>query len=120
MYHVGEFLNCLMSGTRRSGGPDWRRNGWWRSSAAVARWAGSRTSILSRKPWRRGETWTDLNHQSHNHLNQNMLIPYLLRILELWRGHVSYPPHGLQRRFIEEGRLAVHHLHYHDPWKKVS
>ncbi len=57
-YQVGEFLNCRMSGTSRSGGPDWRRNGWWSSSAAVARWAGSRTSILSRKPCRRGETYS--------------------------------------------------------------
>ena len=57
IYHVGEFLNCLISGTSNAGCPAWRRNGWCRSSAAVARWDGSRTNILSKNPCIRGETW---------------------------------------------------------------
>ena len=57
IYQVGELWNCLMKGTNRLGSPAWLRKGWCRSSAAVARWAGSRTSILSRKPWSLGDTW---------------------------------------------------------------
>lgn len=45
-----------ISGTSSDGGPAWRRKGWASSSAAVARCAGSRTSIRSRKDCRRGET----------------------------------------------------------------
>ena len=41
-------------------------------------------------------------------------ISYLVRILEFRRGHVSDASHGLQWRLIEEWRLTVHHLHYHD------
>jgi hypothetical protein len=45
-----------MMGMRIEGGPATERNGSVRSSAAVAREAGSRTSIRSRKRRRRGET----------------------------------------------------------------
>lgn len=47
---------CLMRGTIQEGGPDLERNGCLSSSWAVALWAGSRTSILSKKPLRSGET----------------------------------------------------------------
>lgn len=39
-----------------AGGPALARNGCLSSSAAVARWAGSRTSRRSRKPFRDGDT----------------------------------------------------------------
>lgn len=41
---------CLMRGTMQDGGPASLRNGWPRSSWAVALWEGSRTSIRSRNP----------------------------------------------------------------------
>lgn len=44
-----------MRGTMLAGGPALVRNGCFSSSAAVARWAGSRTSRRSRKPFRDGE-----------------------------------------------------------------
>lgn len=45
-----------MRGTMLAGGPALARNGCFNSSAAVARWAGSRTSRRSRKPFRDGDT----------------------------------------------------------------
>lgn len=45
-----------MRGTMLAGGPALARNGCFSSSAAVARWAGSRTSRRSRKPFRDGDT----------------------------------------------------------------
>lgn len=45
-----------MRGTMLEGGPALARNGCFSSSAAVARWAGSRTSRRSRKPFRDGDT----------------------------------------------------------------
>ena len=60
IYQVGELWNCLIKGTKIWGSPAEFRKGWWRSSAAVALWAGSRTSILSRKPCNLGETWNKI------------------------------------------------------------
>lgn len=45
-----------MRGTMLEGGPALARNGCFSSSAAVALWAGSRTSRRSRKPFRDGDT----------------------------------------------------------------
>ena len=45
---------------------------------------------------------------------------HLLWILELGRRHVPYPAHRLQRRLVEERRLAVHHLHYHDAFNLIN
>ena len=46
-----------------------------------------------------------------------MTIPHFLRILELRRGHVPYPSHGLKRRLVEVRRFSVDHFHDHDSWK---
>lgn len=45
-----------IKGTKSDGGPACRKNGCANNSAAVARCAGSRTSIRSKNDWRRGET----------------------------------------------------------------
>ena len=51
----------------------------------------------------------------HQHLVQEPLqLRGHLRVLQLGRRHVADPPHGLQRRLVEEGRLPVHHLYHHD------
>ena len=57
-----------MSGTRQLNGPAWRRNGCSRSSKAVALSSTSRTSIRSRKPCRRLETYArQTNDETHWH-----------------------------------------------------
>lgn len=45
------------------------RNGCFSSSAAVARWAGSRTSRRSRKPFRDGDTCGEMGEQVRGRLN---------------------------------------------------
>lgn len=35
-------------------------------------------------------------------------------VLQFGRRHVSDPPHGLERRLVEERRLSIHHLDDHD------
>ena len=112
----------------------WRRKGCCKSSKAVALWAGSRTSILSMKPRRRGETlWAFFNlgggmsrmrriaweekvtmRRDYERLSQgsqirehNSSTKADLLIIRRWQTH-------LQRRFVEKWRFSVHHLYAHD------
>lgn len=55
-----------MRGTMLAGGPALARKGCLSSSAAVARWAGSRTSRRSRKPFREGDTCGEVGERVRN------------------------------------------------------
>lgn len=52
----------------------------------------------------------------HEHAIEEVLQParHLVRVLQLWRRHVPDSAHRLQRRLVEERRLAVDHLDDHD------
>lgn len=65
--HLARFWR--MRGTILAGGPALVRNGCFSSSAAVARWAGSRTSRRSRKPFRDGDTCGEMGEQVGGRLN---------------------------------------------------
>lgn len=39
---------------------------------------------------------------------------HFMAIFQLWRRHVAYSTHCLKWEFVEEWRLTIHHLDYHD------
>lgn len=83
-----------------AGGPALVRKGCFSSSAAVARWAGSRTSRRSRKPFRDGEAWRSRG-QGQGYLLQGHfpVMPCGLKEpQELPQGHKGHDPEG--RRLI--------------------
>lgn len=77
-----------------AGGPALVRKGCFSSSAAVARWAGSRTSRRSRKPFRDGEAWRSRG-QGQGYLLQGHfpVMPCGLKEpQELPQGHKGHDP----------------------------